>query len=364
MTVKFSIDRHELVGAVATAARSSASKGIRPILANILIEAQDDKLRFVATDMESMSIVEIPASVDGCGKITASAKLLQELLSGLPNDMLMPVEVEELASGDLQFVAGKTKFKIKTMAHDDFPPVPNIDTEYTQINGKEFAQALKQASIAMNIEQGNPVQSAVCFDFITNNLVSTDGKRLMVRNIDVEMPESMKQHYIVPSKSINEICNLLDAEVCNIGTFKDQLVVKSESHTFITRLIEGKFPDFNRVMPKETKIACEFGKKAMTQVIKMLMPIAKKKSNLIRFDIKSSMISVSTDNADGEKASSEIECKSDGEIEMCFNGKFIQDFLNNANSDQILFCLNQIGYPGVLKSDNEMAKCVIMPMQG
>jgi DNA polymerase-3 subunit beta len=362
--MKFELDKSELLNAVTIAAKATAQKGVRPILANILIEAENDKIRLVATDMEAMSIIEIPADVTACGKITAPAKLLQELLSSLPGDSLFPVEVSaDEKTDELCFSMGKSKFSIRGLDANDFPPVPSVDTEFAAVNGSEFAKGIKQGGIAAAIDEGNPVQKAVFFDFTNMQFASTDSKRLMIcKTDDLIVPEEMRKTYIVPTKSANEIAAMfLGAGVAEVAIFKEQLAFRSGRVTYITRLVDGKMPDIQRVIPKESKITATFYKKELGQALKSLAPIAKNNSMIVRLDIGFKEINLSSDGKENGKAETSIACESNGELEIAFNLKYLQDFLGVVDVEKIKLELTTASYPGLM-SDGESLRYVIMPL--
>lgn len=362
--MKFELDKSELLNAVTIAAKATAQKGVKPILANILIEAENDKIRLVATDMEAMSIIEIPADVTACGKIAAPAKLLQELLSSLPGDSLFPVEVTaDEKTDELCFSMGKSKFSIRGLDAMDFPPVPSIDTPFTPINGTAFAKALKQGCIAAAIDDGNPVQKAVYLDFVAMKIASTDSKRLIIRDAaDLVVPEEMKKGYIVPIKAVNEIAAMfMGAEDAQIATYKEQLVFKRGNVTYITRLVDGRYAAYERVLPKESKITATFYKKELGQALKSLAPIARNNSMIVRFAITANEINLSSDGKENGKAETSIACESNGELEIAFNLKYLQDFLGVVDVEKIKLELTTASYPGLM-SDGESLHYVIMPL--
>jgi DNA polymerase-3 subunit beta len=363
--MKFEIDRSELLNAVTIAAKASAQKGVRPILANLLIDASEDKLRLVATDMEAMSIIEIAADVADCGKITAPAKLLQEMLSNLPNDSLFPVEVSaDKNTDEINFVMGKNKFSIRGLSADDFPPVPSLDAELFPINGAELSKAIKQAAISASTEEGNPVQKSVYFDFAENaKLVSTDSKRLTVCDVpELKIADNLKAGFIVPIKAANEVAAMFtNADDAKIGIFKGQMIFKTGHTTYLTRTIDARFPDAQRVIPKESNIAVKFYKKELSQALKSLSPIAKNNSNFVKLDISSNEIKLSSDGKENGKAETSIPCNSDGEIQIAFNLKYLQDFLNVAEADEISLMLTSSAYPGMLVDGDDL-RYVVMPM--
>ena len=364
--MKFELDRSELLNAVTIAAKATAQKGVRPILANILIEAENDKIRLVATDMEAMSIIEIPADVTTCGKITAPAKLLQELLSSLPGDSLFPVEVSaDPQKDEIDFSMGKSKFSIRGLHADDFPPVPSVNTAFAKINGSEFSKALRQALIAAALDDGNATQKSVYLDFTeAMKIVSTDSKRLAIRDAsEISLPEELKKGFILPIKAANDVAAMFaGSDDAEIATFKEQLVFKRGNTTYITRLVDGKYISYERVLPKEHKIIASFYRKELGQALKSLLPIARNNNFMVRFDISDSEIKLSADGRENGKAETSIPCKADGAIQIAFNLKYLQDFAGATDSEEITLKMTTPSYPGLLSDSEGKLHYIVMPL--
>lgn len=360
----FEIDAGELRNAVAIASKAVATKAAKPVLLNVLIEANNDKVRLVGTDLEVMQIVEIAADVQKCGKITAPAKLLLEIITGLPNDMLFPVKVE-LVNDELQLVAGKSKFSIRTLDADDYPPVPDV-VGLIEIKGNELAHAIKRGGIAASTEDGNPVQKSVLVDFSDVPVVaSTDSKRLAVTKITMDAPDGMKEPFIVPVRGVKEIVAMLTgADMVKIGKFKEQLVFQREGVTFITRLVDGTFPQWQKVMPKEHAIQATFYRKEFAQAVKSLMPIARNNSNLVNLDFADNTIKLWSKSNDNGKAEAVIDCKLSGEpINIAFNAVFLTEFLGVVGCDECSVKMTTPNYPALFESvDDEPLQNVLMPM--
>lgn len=365
--MKFELDRESLLKAVATAGKTVAQKGVKPILANILIEAENDKVKFVGSDGDVMSIAETAADVSKPGKVTAPARLLSELISTLATDSLFPVSVE-LVGDSLKFEAGKSRFEIRTLDAEDFPPVPTIDTEFMQIDSKEILTALKQVFIAAGGD-GNPVQQSVFFGFAEMPVfAATDSKRLAFKELpEMKVSEGMKAPFIVPVKAAKEFIALLnDADDASLGVFKGSLVLKTDKCVFLSRLIDGKWPDYKRVVPKESSIEAKFYRKEFLSAIKSMIPIARDRSNMVKFAFKNDSVSIFAESPDKGKAQTEIKCEKSGEdIEIAFNAQFIQDFLLTNDCEEITLQMTNSSYPGLFVSGNETpSKYVVMPISG
>ena len=372
---QFSIEFKTLTDAVNTVSKAVAMKGPNPILSNLLITASDGKIRFVGTAQEIMMISSMEANTEDRLNFTIPAKLIQEILSSLTaeNSDLVQFELLNEESGEMELRCGRSKFTIQIQSAEEFPPVPVLGEEETSLYETKcegLSRALKEASLAILQEEGNPVQKSICFDFsdgINPMLASTDNKRLCATKIvDFQIPENMKQIYIVPARAIPEVQKLLDnCETIKFGLYKNQLLFSNDKFQLITRLVEGKFPDYKRVLPKESTRFLKVSKKALAQGIKAVNPIARNSNNLVNFSIDTNEIKIWADAKEQGRAESFVASELNGEpLNIAFNAKFVMDFINVIDDEEILIELTTQNYPGLFKPGNidSEFKYVVMPM--
>jgi DNA polymerase III subunit beta len=367
--MKLEIDRTELVNALALAKKAIAGKTTRPILANVYMKATGDKLQLVGTDGEQMMIVELPASIDREGASTVPASLMHELCSALPTNSLFPVSLE-MAKDDYQLTISldKSKYEINTMNADDYPPVPDLSTlEMAEIKGSILALAMKQAGIAADQDGGvNPVQKAVYVDLTGDPIgAGTDSKRLAVVKINgFEAPANMKHGYIIPIKAVKELSEMLkNADVAEFAVYKNQLVCRVDGVTYTTRTVDGKFPDYNRVLPKESTSIVTVSRKALSQALKSLLPIARNNSNAVSYEFTGDSLSLSANAPENGKAETKIDCNITGEPpKICLNLQYVADFLGSVDCDDVKMELTTASYPILFSANDSDQRYVVMPL--
>jgi DNA polymerase-3 subunit beta len=373
--MKFFVEFKKLTDAVNTVSKAVAVKGAKPMLSNLLVTAAEGKIRLVGTDEEIMMISTIDANIEDGGHFTIPAKLIQEILGSVTAESSEPVAFELLneESGEMELSCGRSKFNIQIQGTDEFPPVPVLggeDTTLYETKCEGLARALKEAAVAMSSEEGNPVQKSICIDFSSGTkamMASTDNKRLAVTSVrDFEIPETMKQMFIVPSRAIPELQKLLESnETIKFGLYKDQLLFSSEKFQLITRLVEGRFPDYNRVLPKEATRSMKVNRKALAQCLKAVNPISRNSNNLIHFDIGPNETRVWADAKEQGKAQSFVPSELNGEpISIGFNAKFVGDFINVLDDEEVVIEMTTANYPGLFRPGNldSEFKYVVMPM--
>ena len=373
--MKFSLDFKNISDAVNTSSKAVDTKGAQPILSNLLITANEGSVRFVGTDQEIMMISTAEANIEEGGQFTIPAKLLQEILSSFTAEGSEKVNFEMLNSetGETEVSCGRSKFNIQIQGVDGFPPVPVIGGEETQLYETKcegFGRALKEASVAVSSEDGNPVQKAICFDFTDGEkpmMASTDNKRLAATAVrELAVPETMRQIYIVPSRAISELRKLLDSnENIKFGLYKNQLLFATEKFQLITRLVEGRFPDYKRVLPHEMKRSVKMDKKALAKSLKAVNPMARYVENLVHFEINANETKIWADAKEQGRAESFVSSELTGEpISIAFNSKYVSDFINVLDDEEVVIEMTTANYPGLLRPGNldSEFKYVVMPM--
>lgn len=373
--MKFKIDKKTLHEAVNIVSRAVATKTSKPVLLNLLMTAQNGNLRLVGTDLEIMMISSQAAEIEEQGHFTIPAKLIQEIVASIPDeeDSRVLFELDNEDNREVSISCGRSRFSLQVQPIDDFPPIPVIDSEETlsfNINSAMLKQGLKEAGVAVNTEDGNPVQKSICIDFAATGLptlASTDSKRLAVTSLQgIEIPDGMKKTLIVPSRAVAELVKLLDTnDSIGIGLYKEQLVVITEQFQLISRLVDGKFPDYNRVLPKESSRSLKLDRKDFIQALKAVIPIARSNSDLVNFDIGSNETRVWAKAPEKGSAEMFINTELTGEpINISFNINFVLDFVNSVSDAQVILEMTTPNYPGLLKTGNPESefKYVIMPM--
>lgn len=367
--MKLEIDRTELVNALALASKAVADRGVKPVLANVYLKAANDKLQLVGTDGEQMMIVEVAASIDREGAATVPARLMLELCSALPTNSLFPVSLElEPEDYKLTIALDKSRCEIITSSHEDYPPVPNLaDLEMAEIKGSILALAMKQAGIAAaGKDDGNPVQKSVYVDLTAEPMVvATDSKRLMVVDLhEFEAPANMKQGLIIPAKAVKELSEMFKhADVAEMAMFKDQLVCRVDNVTYISRLVDSKFPQYQRVLPKESTSSVIISRKELAQALKSLAPIAKNCSNLVVYEFENDTLKLSANSPENGKAETKVDCKISGETpKIGLNLQFVSDFLGCVDCDSVKMELTTPNYPVLFSANENNQKYVVMPL--
>ncbi|MBF0500826.1 MAG: DNA polymerase III subunit beta [Candidatus Riflebacteria bacterium] len=373
--MKFQLELKALSDALAVVGRAVAGKGIRPVLANVMCVAIPGELKLVGTDNEIMATSRLVANVEVPGQCTIPAKLLIEVVSSLPVESgAEKVNFSQLEGHDnqIELATGRGKFILQVQGTEEFPPLPVMEgAEFPKfsLTNEELKTALKEVSIAMGTEEANVTQRCVCFSFVEGKLrlVATDSRRLAVGWLPtVKYPPEFEKNFLVPTRAIPELLKILeDGDSIEVGLFKEQLMFTTKRFQMLTRLYEGKFPDYNRIMPKDTTRILTIRTKDLLQAIKAVAPIARSAAMMVHFDVGANETRIWSESPEEGNSEVYISTQFKGEpINIAFNGKYIQDFLGVVGSDELVIEMTTPAFPGLfrpLKSDSDY-KCVIMPM--
>ena len=339
-----------------------------PILANVLMRKTGDEIEFTTSDLEIQVRTQATLGGDeGNFAITVGARKLIDILRSLPNDQVVTLAA---AQNKLTLTSGKSRFTLQTLPADDFPlvneaadfgPVFSVPqkTLKTLINQVHFAMAVHDIRYYLNgilfVAEGRQL-----------TLVATDGHRLGLAQSQLEA-EVPKQEVILPRKTVLELQRLLKDEDTPIEMrfAGNQARFNFSGMEFVTKLVEGKFPDYNRVIPKNHKNAVILGRVALLASLQRAAILTSEKFKGVRVNIEPGVLRIASSNAEQEEAKEEIEIDYAGDaIEVGFNVTYLMDALSNISQDMVKIEL-QDGNASALITVPEQTgfKYVVMPMR-
>jgi DNA polymerase-3 subunit beta len=339
-----------------------------PILANVLIRKTGSSLQLTTSDLEIQIRTTVEMDGDsGDFTTTVGARKLIDILRTMPSDQVVSLES---SASKLILKGGKSKFTLQSMAAEDFPLVQeaaNFGPAFT-VPQKTLKNLLSQVSFAMAVHDIRYYLNGILFvaEGKQLSLVSTDGHRLAFASatLDVEVP---KQEVILPRKTVIELQRLLsDAEgAIEMQFANNQAKFGFAGMEFVTKLVEGKFPDYNRVIPKNHKNSITLGRTALLATLQRTAILTSDKFKGVRLNIDPGTLRVASNNAEQEEAVDELDIDYGGDsIEIGFNVTYLIDALSNMNQDMVTLELSD-GNSSALFTipDNTTFKYVVMPMR-
>ena len=339
-----------------------------PILANVLLRKTGEDIEFTTSDLEIQVRTQATLGGDaGTLSTTVGARKLIDILRSLPNDQLVTLTA---AQNKLTLTGGKSRFTLQTLPADDFPLV-NEAVDFGpafSVPQKTLKTLINQVHFAMAVHDIRYYLNGILFiaEGKTLTLVATDGHRLGLAQATLET-EVPKQEVILPRKTVLELQRLLKDEDTPIEMrfAGNQAKFGFSGMEFVTKLVEGKFPDYNRVIPKNHKNAVVLGRAPLLASLQRAAILTSDKFKGVRVNIEPGLLRIASSNAEQEEAKEEIEIDYGGDaIEVGFNVTYLMDALGNISHDMVKIEL-QDGNASALITVPEQSgfKYVVMPMR-
>jgi len=339
-----------------------------PILSNVLIENQDGKIRFTATDLEIQITTTIDTGTRGgqSAAFTVGGKKFQEILRVLPDQSKITIDTKE---NKAQIKTNKSRFSLQTLPAQDFPQLSNQleNAKKIVLPQKELKNLLFSVQYAMAQQDVRYYLNGVLLIIDGNKLkvVATDGHRLAY-NAGVIDGDYEKQEIILPRKAVTELSKLLadSDESVELEFSQQQVKVNFSGITLITKVIEGKFPDYERVIPKyDNHLNME--RAVMQQALQRAAILSNEKFRGVRFVLTEKNLSIISSNSEQEEAQEEIETDYHGEpLDIGFNVNYLMDGLNNISNSTATFSFGDPNSSILMTTpENDEFRYVVMPMR-
>jgi DNA polymerase-3 subunit beta len=339
-----------------------------PILSNVLIEKEPGKIRFTATDLEIQitTTIETKTSESELSSITVGGKKLQEILRILPDQSKISIETKE---NKALIKANKSRFNLQSLPAQDFPRLNNqlIDAKKIVLHESLLKKLLLSVQYAMAQQDVRYYLNGVLLIIEGNKLkvVATDGHRLAF-NAGIIEGSHEKQEIIMPRKAVVELCKLLTEtnENVEIEFSTQQIKLNFSGISLITKVIDGKFPDYERVIPKYNN-HLSMDRVLVQQALQRAAILSNEKFRGVRFVLTENNLSIISSNSEHEEAQEEIEINYHGDvIDIGFNVNYLMDGLNNISSQAAVF---SFGDPNssilITTPETPEFRYVVMPMR-
>ena len=341
-----------------------------PILSNVLLEKRGDRLTLLATDIEiQITTSTLGAAGDGDGAVTVGARKLQDILRSLPESAEVSLTLDDKR---LQVKAGKSRFNLQTLPAEDFPRMALTDGDLKKltVTQKQFRQLLGQTQFSMAAQDVRYYLNGLLLLVDGNELraVATDGHRLAYASMPLEGDAtSPRQELILPRKTVLELNRLLadNDEPLSIELASNQIRFQFGQINLVSKLIDGKFPDYERVIPATLKNVVALNRVALLQSMVRAAILTNEKFRGVRLVLTAGSLKIMAANAEQEEAQEEIEVDYSGDaIDVGFNVVYLLDVLNNSSAEMVEWGFNDANSSALLTiPGNERFKYVVMPMR-
>lgn len=341
-----------------------------PILSNVLIERKNKEISCIATDLEiqiTTTTKDSPASKEEIGSITVGAKKLQDILRALPDKTKISLESEE---NRLLVKAGKSRFNLQTLPVEDFPKLPESKEilDKIKIQQGELKNLLLLVQYAMAQQDIRYYLNGLLLVTEENHLkaVATDGHRLGFAMVNLKATQE-KNELILPRKAVLELTKQLqdNKEPVTIEILKNQIRFVFSNVVLISKLVDGKFPDYNRVIPTGQQKQIELDRVLFLHTLQRASILSNEKFRGVRLILTTGNLRIFCSNNEQEEAEEELEVKYEGDaLDIGFNIAYLLDVLNNLTSETVLCSFGDANSSALITvPNNDNFKYVVMPMR-
>jgi len=334
--MRFTISREKLQEGLAAVAAVIPSKTTLPVLANILIETTDRGIRISGTDLDIAVSTEVSADVESPGSITIPAKKLTEIARELPPS---PVKIAAQGEQRATLECGKSKFKLLGLPKTEFPAPPTVRFDQSwRIPSGELQQLISHVAFAASNEESRPILNGVLWELRPEHMrmVATNGHRLA----KMQLPTSggtMTADLIVPPKALEQIRRLFPAEEeLEIARGDNHLAFRSPVTVVYTRLIEGPYPNYDQVIPRDNDRIAYVDKVSFASALKRMSIVASDQTHRIRLSLNAGMVKFSVNTPDLGEAQDELAVRYTGDpLDIGFNAAYLLEMLRYMPTDEL-----------------------------
>ena len=335
--MKFTIAREQLQEGLLAVAASVPTKTTLPVLSNILVEAGKDGLRLSGTDLDIGVSTTIAASVDQEGAITLPAKKLVEIVRELPS-----AAIRFTGSGEQRMTieCGRTKFRLLGLPREEFPAFPAVKFDNAwRSSATDLQKLIGHVAFAASTEESRPILNGVLWELRPERMrmVATNGHRLARMDIPAKAAGGKQADLIVPPKALEQIRRLFgEEEELEIARSENHLGFRSPTTQVYTRLIEGPYPNYEQVIPRENDKAATADKSALTSALRRMSIVASDQTHRIRMQFASGSCKLSVQTPDLGEAQEEVTVSYEGDpLEIGFNASYLLEILKYIPTDEV-----------------------------
>ena len=349
------------------------SKNTLPILDDFLFQLTENELKITTSDLDvTMSVRMVPDMVDGTGEVTIPARLLLEIMKNFP-DVPITISVDNSTLA-VELIAGEGRYKLAGHKSDEFPQLPVMaDTSMWEIPADVLAKGFEKTVFATGMDEIRPIMSGVLMemsnDFLT--FVATDAHKL-VRYRRMDVKSDVAASFIMPKKPINQLKNILATladEPVRIEFNKTNASFVFGDYVLICRLIEGRYPNYDAVIPKQNPNQLTIDRQTFLSAIRRVAVFSSKATHQVRFRIAGQELTLTAEDIDFyNEAKERLTCSYQGDdMEIGFNSRFLQEMLANFDSEMVkieMSAPNRAGIitPGENENEAEDLLMLLMPV--
>ena len=368
----FTAEKSALLSALALTGAIVERRNTIPILAHVCLAQAGRGGRLTArmTDLDIEAEIEFQAEPDGPFKpFTMPAHTLFEIVRKLPDGAGVRVEAADASLSGVKLKAGRSRFSLQALNAEDFPSMGAADMPCRfDLPAKALAAALDAVSFAISTEETRYYLNGVFLHAVDGGvmLVATDGHRLAKRFI--ALPDGMTgpPGIIIPRKTVNVLAKILPKDgVVEISASDAKIMIQTPETRLTSKLIDGTFPDYQRVIPQSGPMCVELDGKALSAAVDRVSTVSTERGRAARFAFREGQLTLTVKNPDAGDAEESLAYTGQAEIETGFNAKYVLEALGHLPEGTITMAIQDAGSPAILRADDDHREnlVVLMPMR-
>lgn len=367
--MRFTISREKLQEGLAAVTPAVPGKTTLPVLANILLETTDKGLRIAGTDLDIAVSTEVSAEIEQPGAVTVPAKKLSEIARELP-----PASVKINSAGEQRITldCGRSHFRLLGLPRDDFPSFPTVKfDEKWKIRSGDLQKLIAHTAFAVSTEESRPILNGVLWELRAEQMrmVATNGHRLAKMEVPVRSGGESSEDMIMPPKALEQVRRLFPAdEELEVGRGENHIGFRSPFTSVYTRLIEGPYPNYDQVIPRDNDRTAVIDRVAFTGALKRMSVIASEQTHRIRLSFNAGMLKFSVQTPDLGEAQDELAVQFTGDpLEIGFNASYLLEILRYMPTDEIKLTFKGAERAATVEpegwDDPATYLCLVMPLR-
>ena len=355
----FTCEKQEILEGISIVQKAITGKSTMPILEGIYIKTNEmeSSLTLIGSDMDVSIQTTVNANIIEQGSIVIDAKIFGEIIRKLPNST---IKIETIENQVIRITCEKSVFDVVYMNTNEFPELPEINEDLKiSVNQNILKNMIKGTSFAIAQDETRPILQGILFEVKNKNLnlVALDGYRLAIKSEFLD--SDIEIEVVIPGKTLNEVSKILEDvdDIVDITFTNNHILFNLEKTKIISRLLEGKFINYNSLLPQEHKLSLSVNRQELQNSIERASLMAKDgNTNLIKLDIQQDNLIISSNSQLG-KVREEISMKLQGdEIQIAFNSRYLLDVLKNMEEDEVVMKMTSSISPCVIEEKNNEKK--------
>lgn len=366
--MQFEVQKSVLLKAISSVNGAVEKKNTVPVLQNIKLEVSDDKALLSATDMDILVTSSFACDMKNAGATTVPAQMFFDIVRKIPENSAIMILQDN--PNILQIKAGKSKYSLPCIAPEEFPNLSEGElSKEIEVNASGLLGMIDKTRFAISNDETRYYLNGLFLQGLKRDsgfelrCVATDGHRLALSFMPIELKESFG--VIVPKKSVAEIRRVIDGlDKVKIAVSRVKIKVIAGATTLISKLIDGEFPDYDKVLPKNNSKLAVINKKEFFDAIDRVSTVATDKHRSIKLVLDAGKLNLQVSTNDGSFAFEEIEVNfSEEKIEAGFNSRYLMDVIGQVDGDEVLMRFKDGSAPSLVEAKGMNALFVIMPVR-